>query len=201
MKEKLHACLTRRLLREPCVSDMSRSIMGLVQNDIPNLVSFSDNAATFRPWERLASPSLFRDSPGGDSLVEVSMFPLLWNFSGRMTLPVLLGEAFLANYPTLSDDFYNLDSSFPWLIPQLPHWLPIPALQNALSTRNRLQCGFRSLYLALDKVSEGNHPGPSWGAMCDVSEITTAMNEVMKGAGLPLHARAAIGLAVSLAYV
>ena len=143
-----------------------------IQEQGPNLVSFSDSIVDQNPWERTATPINHTDSLTGDaSSIEINLFALIRTFVGNVALPSVVGREFLENYPDFFKDIQDLEEGFKYLIPGLPRWLPIPSLTKAHIARRRLLDAIRSLHRALDYVAASNEPNQPWRDLDDVGAI------------------------------
>lgn len=110
--EEAHASLDQLLLGP---SDFLRTIVRGIQEQGPNLVSFSDSIVDQNPWERAATPIIQHDTgsiTGDASSVEVSLFALIRTFVGNVALPSLFGREFLDYYPETLDDIQDLDGMY-----------------------------------------------------------------------------------------
>lgn len=199
--DELDACVAKHLLQEPHMSNMSRSIIAHTHAHLGNLVTLkerpegkeidrvnTDPKSDLEPWEQHAS---VERADCQNPSVEVSLFPLLTSFQGHMTLPVMMGKAYVANSPDALEDIDTLDDSFLGLAAKLPRWLP--PLRKAYEARDRLHQGLVAFYNALDLEAEG-HVSESYKDLSDVSQLVRSFDAVWKRIGLSVHARAAAGL-------
>lgn len=107
-----HACLLDQLLPRP--SEMLRTTVRGIQEQGPNLVSFSDSIVDQNPWERVATPIIHHHTgsvTGHAPSVEVNFFALIRTFVGNVALPSLVGKEFLENYPETLEDIQDLDGT------------------------------------------------------------------------------------------
>lgn len=201
--DELDACVAKHLLQEPYMSKMSRSVISHTDAHLRSLVIWEmmpeakekngvdpDSTPDLAPWERHASVDRIESQHPS---VEVSLFPLLTSFLGHMTLPVMMGNAFVANSPNALDDIDILDDSFLGLAAKLPRWLP--PLRKAYEARDRLHQGLASFYHALDNEAEGQHTTFP-GDLSDVSDLIRSYDGIWKRIGLSVHARATAGLSM-----
>lgn len=201
--DELDGCVAKHLLQEPYMSNMSRSAISRTHAHLKSLVTLeampkgeedngmgSNSKVDLEPWERHASVQRTQDQ---HLSVEVSLFPLLTSFLGHMTLPVMMGKAYLANSPDALEDIDILDDSFLGLAAKLPRWLP--PLRKAYEARDRLHQGLVSFYHALDIEAEGRF-SPSYKDLSDVSELIRSYDGIWKRIGFSVHARAAAGLSM-----
>lgn len=197
--DELDACVAKHLLQEPYMSDMSRSAIAHTHAHLRSLVTLKERPkvneidevdSDLEPWEQHAS---VERTENRNPTVEVSLFPLLTSFLGHMTLPVMMGKAYVANSPNALEDIDILDDSFLGLAAKLPRWLP--PLRKAYEARDRLHHGLVSFFDALDLEAEG-HISDSYKDLSDVSELIRSYDMIWKRIGLSVHARAAAGLSM-----
>ncbi len=201
--DELDACVAKHLLQEPYMSNLSRSVILRTRAHLRRLVTLNAMAKgedgngmdsvpkiNLEPWEQHA---YVRRVEFQSLSVEVSLFPLLTSFLGHMTLPAMMGNAYVANSPETLEDIDVLDDSFLGLATKLPRWLP--PLRKAYEARDRLHHGLASFYYALDLDSEGQR-STSYGDLSDVSELIRSFDRIWKRIGLPVQARAAAGLSM-----
>lgn len=201
--DELDACVTKHLLQEPFMSDVSRSTFSHIKANLRNLVTpkeMSKGAEKKRtnstpvidlaPWEQHASVKTIE--PHSLS-VEVSLFPLLSSFLGRMNLTAMMGKAYVANSPDALEEIGTLDHGFFAITLGLPRWLPW--WRKAYLARDRLHQGLAAFYQALDTEAEGQQMG-AYGDLSDVSELIRSFDGIWKRIGLPITARAAAGLSM-----
>ena len=195
--DELDACVVKHLLQEPHMSDMSRLAISHIHAHLRSLVTLKamatlepDPKPDSEPWEKHAFVKKTVNQP---ACVEVSLFPLLTSFLGHMTLPAIMGKAYLANSPDALEDIDILDDGFLGLAAKLPRWLP--PFKKAYEARDRLHQGLAAFYHALDIDAEGQLSG-TYGDLSDVSELIRSYDEIWKRIGLSVHARAAAGLSM-----
>ena len=198
--DELDACIAKYLLRDPYMSKMSWSAISRTHAQLKNLVTLempaargnnefdADSKSGLKPWEQRASVTRIENRHPS---VEVSFFPLLTSFLGHMTLPVMMGSAYVENSPNALEDMGIVDDSFLTLIAGLPRWLPTS--KEGYEARDRLHQGLASLYHALDMEAEGQLSAP-YGDLSDVSELIKSFDKIWKRIGLSVDARAAAGL-------
>lgn len=171
-----HACLLG-LLHGP--SDLLRATVREIQEQAPNLISFSDSIVDQSPWERAAIPIIHTGNITGDaSTVEVNLFALIRTFVGSVALPSLVGREFLENFPYILEDIHDLEEGFKYLVLGLPRWLPIPSLTKAHIARRRLLDAIDSLHRALDQAAADNEPNKPWRDLSDVGAILKGRHTV-----------------------
>ena len=201
--DELDACVAKHLLQEPYMSKMSRSVISNTDAHLRNLVTWKaspetkenngvglDSTPELAPWERQKSANrIERQYPS----IEISLFPLLTSFLGHMTLPVLMGNAYVANSPNTLEDIDILDDSFLGLAAKLPRWFPL--VRKAYDARGRLHKGLASFYEALDSEAAGQHTTFP-GDLSDVSDLIRSYDGIWKRIGFSIHARAAVGISM-----
>ena len=175
------------------MSNVSKSAITKIQQHVDRFVTLSDGPKT--PWEAYASTRIVSNT-AERIVVEANLFPLVTNYVGHMTLSATMGTSFLANSPDAMKDIEILDESFLQLILGLPRWMPVASIKRAVAARDRLHQSLRSFYTALDVDHEGFGETSSYGSTYDVSELVKHYDRLWKGAGLPIHGRAAAGLSV-----
>ena len=161
---------------------MSATAQG-IHEQVPNLVSFSESIVDQNPWERSAYAVLHT------SAVEVSLFTLIRNFVGHISLPPLFGTEFLEAYPNTLDDLWDLEGGYRWLMFDMPRWLGIPALTRAHIARRRLLDTMRSLEKSMDLVAEDKEPRKPWRDLSDVGIILHKRSRVWRANGTPQEVR------------
>lgn len=65
-----------------------------------------------------------------------------------ISMPSLMGEAFMEYYPTVLDDIWALDDAFNYLAIGLPRWFPIRRLTKAHLAHTRLNAALAELHIA-----------------------------------------------------
>ena len=201
--DELDACIVKHLVREPYMSDISRSAISHSHAHLRSLVTLKamptgqennrlepDLKPDLEPWEKHASVKRTEDE---HSSVEVSLFPLLTSFLGHMTVPAMMGNAYLANSPDVLEDIDILDDGFFGLAAKMPRWLP--PFKKAYEARDRLHQGLASFCQALDTDSEGQL-SETHRDLSDVSELVRSYDRIWKRIGLSVHARAAAVLSL-----
>ena len=196
--EELDAWVAKCLMHQPWMGEMVRAAIANTQRDIARLITFpeAENEVALAEWERHASIKRVTASKEGPFSCDVSLFPLLTAFLGSMTLPAMMGNAFLAHAPTALEYIDVLDDSFALMALGLPRWLPITSLRNAYCARDRLHDNLERLYKSLDMLAEEQDPGPPWRDVSDVSHLIKGFDRLWKKAGFPVRARAAAGLSL-----
>lgn len=195
---ELDACVGKYLMQEPWMGEMVRSTIANTQLNIATMVTFTEAGDNVKlaAWEQHASPRRVAKSKEEAAWCEVNLFPLLTGFLGSMTLPAMMGKAFVAQSPSALEDIDVLDDSFALIALGLPRWLPIPSLRRAYDARDRLHRSLEYLYTSLDMLAEELDPGQPWRDLGDVSQLIKEYDGLWKKAGFSIHARAAAGLSM-----
>ncbi|CAD6572719.1 MAG: Cholesterol 7-alpha-monooxygenase [Alectoria sarmentosa] len=183
----------------PGPSEMLRTTVRGIQEQGPNLVSFSDSIVDQNPWERAATPIIHHHTgriTGDASSVEVSLFALIRTFVGSLLVPSLVGREFLENYPEALEDIQDLDDGLKYLVLGLPRWLPIPSLSKAHIARRRLLDAIRSLHGSLDQTAAGNEPNQPWRDLSDVGAVLKGRHAIWNAYGTPRDIRASSDLSL-----
>ena len=193
------------LLRGPHFVKMVSTAVGNMEEQIPNLVSFTSSPIDQSPWERVSNTILI--TPAGDPkctelVAETNLCALVRELMGHMAMPSLMGRAFLENYPDAVQDLWQFDRGFGVLAIGLPGWFPIPNLAAAHQARRRLYRAVAAFQHALDDAAMGVDPGPMWGDMDDVSALMKQRGVVWREhKEVSARSRVAADLSVIWAYV
>ncbi|CAG8906923.1 unnamed protein product [Penicillium egyptiacum] len=157
------------LNEEAFVIGASSTIIRLVQRDMSNLVSFCRSIVDQCPWERGMSGV---EVPEGDQMVcEANLFALMSNFIGHVTSTFLMGEAFVENFPNLSEDLGRVDDCFVTLFAGTPRWVPHPAASAGHAASDRLRHIFSVFHRAFTAWDDGIDAGIELRDLDDVSEL------------------------------
>lgn len=154
--------------RESFASDMSEGITKLLQRNIPSLVSFSRSPVDMTPWERESHVAVPEDN---QSVCEANLFALVRNFVGHNLTTLLMGEAFLENFPPFLRDLWTLDSNFVSLFIGAPRWVPTPGVSAGHAARDRLLHMMSIFYRAFTAWDDGIDPGIELRELDDVSDL------------------------------
>ena len=130
-------------------------LVKIIQEDGPNLVSFSESMVDENLWERLANPTVVsrRSDPEDNEVflsVEVDMFALIRNFVGMMTMRALMGKDWADSQSNFVDLLWSFDNGFRSMVMGVPRWVPIPGLSKAYIARRRLCQILASFHRAMD---------------------------------------------------
>ncbi|KAJ5164668.1 uncharacterized protein N7500_006498 [Penicillium coprophilum] len=158
------------LSEDAFVAEASSTMTRLVQRDMPNLVSFCRSIVDQYPWERGISGVEVPDE-GDQTVCEANLFALVSNFIGHVTSTFLMGEAFVENFPNLSEDLGRIDDCFLTLFAGTPRWVPHPAASAGHAASNRLCHIFSIFHRAFTAWDDGIDTGVELRDLDDVSEL------------------------------
>ena len=170
--KELNGAISRNLVQETAVKSLMKLAFAKLQELTPNLVTFSDDSP--QPWEAVANS---RSQPNG---VEIDLFPLIRDFVGHISIPILIGSDLIKQYPTVMDDLWELDNAFPLLAMGIPSWVPISGVKKAAAARGRLIEGIGRLHENLDAVATGEADESLVHRMEDVSPIVRERNRIYR---------------------
>lgn len=155
------------LMREPFLTEGTRTATRLIEREIPNLVTNCRSIVDQMLWER-GSQAIVID--GEDPLAcEVNFFALIRRFVGHVTTAIFMGEAILEAFPALLEDVFTLDNQFVPLsmgIPRLAH----PGVSAAHVARRRLLDSLTEYHQAFVAWDDGIDPGLTFRDLDDISE-------------------------------
>lgn len=156
------------LTREPFVTDIASAAVRRIENETPNLVSFSHSIVDQSIWERTSNVVLIDGC--NRPTCEANLFALTRNFVAYITTSVLMGTAFVDFYPPLLEDLWTFDSQFNALLMGAPKWLPLPGISAAYAARHRLIRLVAAFHTAFAAWDDGRDPGFDFRDLDDVSE-------------------------------
>lgn len=155
--------------REPFISDVSTAIIKLLQRNVPNLVSFSRSPVDQFQWERDGHVSTSEEN---QSTSEARLFELIRGFVGHNLSTLLMGEAFVENFPLFLTDLWTLDKNFVPLFLGLRRWVPTtPNISAGFPARDRLLHIMSVFYRAFTAWDDGIDPGIELRELEDVSDL------------------------------
>lgn len=176
------------LMREPYVTDISSAAVRRIQNETPNLVSFSHSVVDQYDWERPSNVVVIDGC--SRPTCEANLFALIRNFVAHITTSVLMGTAFVEAYPNLLEDLWKFDNEFNALLMGAPRWLPSPGISAAYAARHRLIRLFEIFHKAFAAFEEDRDPGFEFRDLDDVSEPMKERMRSWKKAGFAPSASA-----------
>lgn len=100
---------------------------------------------------------------------EVSLNPLMRDFTSDIMARVFLGKSFMRNNPNVVKDIWTLDDKIITFMAKTPTWMP--NVREAAAARERLLAGLTEFHDAYTVYLRGEDPGASWGDMSDVSTV------------------------------
>ncbi|CAG8161083.1 unnamed protein product [Penicillium salamii] len=171
------------------VAGASSAISRLVQQNMPNLVSFCRSEVDQNPWERGISQVELLD--GNQTICEANLFVLLSSFIGHIVSTSLMGEAFVENFPNLAEDLGRLDDTFVTLFVGTPRWAPHPAASAGHAASDRLRHIMSVFHRALTAVDDGIDPGIELRDLDDVSDLVRERMQMFRKLELSAGASAA----------
>lgn len=154
--------------KESFVSDVSSAITKLLQRNTSGLVSFSRSPVDMAPWERESYVSVPEEN---QSVCEANLFALVRNFVGHNLTTLMMGEAFLENFPRFLEDLWTLDRNFVSLFIGAPRWVPTPGVSAGHAARGRLLHIMSIFYRAFIAWDDGIDPGIELRELDDISEL------------------------------
>ncbi|CAG7934559.1 unnamed protein product [Penicillium olsonii] len=172
------------------VAEASSVISRLVQQNMPNLVSFCRSEVDQNPWERgISQVELPED--GAQTVCEANLFALLSSFIGHITSSFLMGEAFVENFPNLAEDLGRLDDTFVTLFVGIARWVPHPAASAGHAASDRLRHIMSVFHRALTAVDHGIDPGIELRDLDDASDLVKERMRMFRKLELSAGASAA----------
>ncbi|RAL04981.1 cytochrome P450 [Aspergillus ibericus CBS 121593] len=175
------------LMREPFLTEGTKTATRLIEREIPNLVTNCRSIVDQTLWER-GSQTVVID--GEDSLsCEANLFALIRRFVGHVTTAIFMGEALLEAFPTLLEDVFALDNQFVALsmgVPRLVH----PGVSAAHAARTRLLDALTAYHRAFVAWDDGIDPGLTFRDLDDISEPQKERIRKCKELGLSARASA-----------
>lgn len=100
---------------------------------------------------------------------EVSLNPLMRDFTSDIMARTLLGKGFMRKNPGVVKDIWALDDKIITFMAKTPAWMPI--VREAAAARKRLLQGLAEFHDAYTRYLQGEDPGEGWGDMSDVSIV------------------------------
>ncbi|KAF7595161.1 hypothetical protein BBP40_007128 [Aspergillus hancockii] len=177
-----HHKLPNLLMREPFITEVSRTTVQYLKREIPNFVTFCRSVVDQTQWERGSDVDVV---DGRDKAAcEANLFALVRGFIGNITTSTLMGQAILEAFPNLLDDLWTLDNRFPLLAIGVPRWAPIPGVSAAYAARDRILNSLAVYHQAFLHWDDGVDPGVKFRDLEDVSEPLKQRIRTSKTLGL-----------------
>lgn len=163
-------------MQEPHLSNILKSTVRNIQENIPHMISFTDSDIDLHPWERYADSSYISNSE-----TEINLMSLMRDMLGAASVPAVFGRGLVEKYPDIVQDLYGMDDGMPYFMMGLPAWTPWPAVNSAYLARQRVLRGLDGLQEALDATVDEKPVDSSWGDLDDVSEFIMKRHALYKG--------------------
>jgi len=162
-------------MKELPLNNMLTTTMNVLQDNIPQMISFMDGEIDLQPWERYANASYISDTE-----TEINLMAMMRDMMGHAAVPGMFGRALLDKYPEILHDVYAMDSGMLYFIMGLPPWTPWPSVNRAHQARQRVWQAIDGLHAALDASSEGKPFDYTWGDLDDVGEFIMKRHAMFK---------------------
>ena len=172
-----------------------------IQEETPNLLSFSESVVDENTWERLSNPKIIVGNPSTEvertsPVVEVDMFALIRNFVGLLTLRSMMGSDWADSQPTFVDMLWSFDEGWRSMLMGLPRWLPIPGIAKAYIARRSLSTSLESFHRAMDKHINGEISPSTTYDLDEVSQLFKDRCDLWKEHGTAGSVKAAADLSL-----
>ncbi|CCU77342.1 Putative Cytochrome P450 [Blumeria hordei DH14] len=177
------------LINKPHVEKITKRISLLLEQNIPQMVSFLETSIDLQPWERCANASLI--SPNQS---EMSLMPLIHMMMGYASVSAIFGSEILERYPDLIETLDEMDKGIQYFLWGLPAWLPWPGVMKSHIARYKLWKYMDDYEIALDNILSCKPNECSWGDLEDVSDFIKARHKFLKENGFNIKERADIGV-------
>ncbi|KAH8798976.1 cytochrome P450 [Hyaloscypha sp. PMI_1271] len=194
-KTKYEACWREfsvtfsHLMKEPYLNQLLKPTIRNLEENIPQMISFTDSEIDQQLWERWAKTSCVSDSE-----CELNLMSLMRDMMGHASVPAIFGRALMEKYPNLLHDVYDLDSGFYFFLMGLPAWTPWPGVMTAHVGRHQTGEALNDLQRALDALVDGNPIDPSWGELDDVSGFIMERHAIFKNHDFEINERGDISI-------
>lgn len=148
-------------------------------------------------WELSGRVRILERKP--KMVAEVSLNPLMRDFTSDIMARVFLGKDFMKNNPSVVKDLWTLDDKIISFMAQAPTWLP--NMRAATEARERLLNALIEFHEAYTLYLEGKDPGSKWGDMSDVSTVIHDRTLAWNASTAPTTVRGNAGQMLSLFWV
>ncbi|TVY49533.1 25-hydroxycholesterol 7-alpha-hydroxylase [Lachnellula occidentalis] len=162
-------------MKDPQLGDVLKRSNSLLEQTIPQMISFVDSEIDLQPWERYASARYISNNE-----TEIYLCAMMRDVMGHTSVSAMFGSALMEAYPDLLHDTYSFDKGMYYLLAGLPWFTPWPPAIMAHMARSNLWAALDDQQRALDALAEGKPVGYSWGQLDDVSEFIMKRNEVYR---------------------
>lgn len=193
----IHAVLNI-LMKEAYLDKAMPIVSRGIRKNVAYFAPLDVDPAKQTSWGRSSEPQIPRDAP---STVEVTLFPLIRNFTAYIASPALMGTAFMKNHPSCISDLWTMDAALPFFITKIPSWLPIPTLKRAHAARARLHAAMIDFFTALERSLDGKEPEMRWKDLSDVSEPMWNRCKAWRKTGLTAEQYSPPEISILWAYV
>jgi hypothetical protein len=180
--------IAKRMSEDSFASEISTLITKCLQNNVSNLVTFSRSPVDMPPWERDSDVAISEED---NTVCEVKLFEILRNFMGHHLTTLLMGEAFLENFPMFLGDLWTLDRNYVPLFVGARRWIPSPGVSSGFAARDRLLHVMSVFYRAFSAFDDGIDPGIELRDLDDVSELVKERMRTFRKLNLSPRASAA----------
>ncbi|KAJ6127436.1 hypothetical protein N7523_003048 [Penicillium sp. IBT 18751x] len=179
--------------KDSFATEVSPLISKCLQDNVSNFVTFSRSPVDMPPWERDSDVTLSEED---NSVCEVKLYELVRNFMGHNLTTLLMGEAFLENFPMFLGDLWTLDRNYVPLFVGARRWVPSPGVSSGFAARDRLIHVMSVFYRAFSAFDDGIDPGIELRDLDDVSELVKQRMRTFRKLNLSPGASAAGNLSL-----
>ncbi|TVY33867.1 25-hydroxycholesterol 7-alpha-hydroxylase [Lachnellula subtilissima] len=162
-------------MKDPQLGVVLKQSNRLLEQTIPQMISFVDSEVDLQPWERIAKARYISKNE-----TEINLCGMMRDIMGYTSVSAMFGSALMDKYPDLLHDTYRFDEGMYYLLAGLPRYTPWPPAFMAHMARNNLWAALDDQQRALDALAEGKPVNYSWGELDDVSEFIMKRNEVYR---------------------
>jgi hypothetical protein len=162
-------------MKDKYLSQMLKPTIRNLEENIPQMVSFTDSEIDLQPWERWARASFISEKE-----TEINLMSLVRDMMGFASVPAIFGRAVIEKYPDLLHHVYDLDGGLYFFLMGLPAWTPWPGVMKAHLGRYKVWEAMDDLQRALDALTEGRPIDASWGELDDVSGFIMERHAIFK---------------------
>ncbi|KAJ5126183.1 hypothetical protein N7526_008360 [Penicillium atrosanguineum] len=191
--EEISDNVAELISKDSFATEVSALITKFLQNNVSNLVTFSRSPVDMPPWERDSDVTMSEED---NSVCEVKLFELMRNFMGHNLSTLLMGEAFLENFPMSLADLWTLDRNYVPLFVGARRWIPSPGVSSGFAARDRLIHVMSVFYRAFSAFDDGIDPGIELRDLDDVSELVKQRMRTFRKLDLSPGASAAANLSL-----
>lgn len=157
---------------------MTKRISKLLEQNIPQMVTFLETSVDLQPWERCANATLISPQES-----EMSLMPLMHMMMGHAAVSALFGSEILERYPDLIQILDEMDKGMHYFLWGLPAWFPWPGVMKSHIARYKLWQYLDDYEQALDNKLSSKPNESLWGDLEDVSDFIMARHRILKENG------------------